>query len=71
MGSNIEVTEDMLAEHAEKWNRSLVGFFPGYRMNFFTVNKIASRVETSWVGSSDNNSLWVHYFPVSKGRSNA
>ncbi|KAJ6706867.1 GLYCINE-RICH CELL WALL STRUCTURAL PROTEIN 1.8-LIKE [Salix viminalis] len=44
MGSNIEVTEDMLAEHAEKWNRSLVGFFPGYRMNFFTVNKIASRV---------------------------
>ncbi|KAJ6424274.1 hypothetical protein OIU84_025125 [Salix udensis] len=44
MGSNIEITEDMLAEHAEKWNRSLVGFFPGYRMNFFTVNKIASRV---------------------------
>ncbi|KAJ6368447.1 hypothetical protein OIU78_000943 [Salix suchowensis] len=27
-----------------KWSRSMVGFFPGFRMNFHHVNKIASRV---------------------------
>ncbi|KAJ6418900.1 hypothetical protein OIU84_002134, partial [Salix udensis] len=40
----MEITEDMLTEHAEQWNRSMVGFFPGYKMNYHAVNSIASRV---------------------------
>uniref|UniRef100_A0A6N2ME21 DUF4283 domain-containing protein n=1 Tax=Salix viminalis TaxID=40686 RepID=A0A6N2ME21_SALVM len=44
VGNKIEITEDMFADHAEQWSRSMVGFFPGFRMNFHLVNKIASRV---------------------------
>ncbi|KAJ6730104.1 GLYCINE-RICH CELL WALL STRUCTURAL PROTEIN 1.8-LIKE [Salix viminalis] len=40
----LEITDDMLTEHAEQWSRCMVGFFPGYRMNYHAVNKIASRV---------------------------
>ncbi|KAJ6752500.1 hypothetical protein OIU85_002873 [Salix viminalis] len=43
-GQQMEITEDMLTEHAEQWNRSMVGFFPGYKMNYHAVNSIASRV---------------------------
>ncbi|KAJ6419252.1 hypothetical protein OIU84_029379 [Salix udensis] len=44
VGNKIEITEDMFADHAEQWSRSMVGFFPGFRMNFHLVNKIASHV---------------------------
>ncbi|KAJ6672995.1 ZINC KNUCKLE CX2CX4HX4C-RELATED [Salix viminalis] len=44
MGAKLEITEDMLTEHAEQWTRCMVGFFPGYRMNYQTVNTIATRV---------------------------
>ncbi|KAF9686539.1 hypothetical protein SADUNF_Sadunf03G0169100 [Salix dunnii] len=44
MGCKIDITEDMLTKHAEQWDRSMVGFFPGYRMNYHSVNTIANHV---------------------------
>ncbi|KAJ6889562.1 hypothetical protein NC652_030338 [Populus alba x Populus x berolinensis] len=43
-GHRLQVSEDMLLENAEQWNRCMVGFFPGYKMPYHAVNKIASRV---------------------------
>ncbi|KAJ6287633.1 hypothetical protein OIU78_001698 [Salix suchowensis] len=43
-GSMPEITQDMLTENAEQWQRCMVGFFPGFRMNFHTVNSVANRV---------------------------
>ncbi|KAB5551437.1 hypothetical protein DKX38_008748 [Salix brachista] len=43
-GCHLVITEDMFTEQAEQWSRCMVGFFPGYRMNYHAVNKIASRV---------------------------
>ncbi|KAJ6346534.1 hypothetical protein OIU78_009045 [Salix suchowensis] len=54
MGCKIEITEDMLTKHAEQWDRSMVGFFPGYRMKYHSVNTIASRV---WKSQGLENQL--------------
>ncbi|KAJ6752575.1 hypothetical protein OIU85_002940 [Salix viminalis] len=43
-GCHLVITDDMFTEQAEQWSRCMVGFFPGYRMNYHAVNKIASRV---------------------------
>nr|TKS06526.1 hypothetical protein D5086_0000121640 [Populus alba] len=43
-GHRLQVSEDMLLENAEQWNRCMVGFFPSYKMPYHAVNKIASRV---------------------------
>lgn len=64
-GSLPEVTADMLTENAEQWNRCMVGFFPGYRMNFHSVNKIAHRVwKTGGLESvmSTANGFWLFRF---------
>ncbi|KAG6780113.1 hypothetical protein POTOM_012965 [Populus tomentosa] len=34
----------MLMENSYQWSRCMVGFFPGYKMPYHAVNKIASRV---------------------------
>ncbi|KAJ6316386.1 hypothetical protein OIU78_019638 [Salix suchowensis] len=43
-GVHPEITMDMLTDNAEQWTRCMVGFFPGFRMNYHTVNTIANRV---------------------------
>ena len=39
-----KLTVEMLTENAEQWDRCMVGFFPGFRMNFHTVNTVANRI---------------------------
>ncbi|KAJ6670722.1 hypothetical protein OIU85_014570 [Salix viminalis] len=39
-----KLTAEMLTENAEQWDRCMVGFFPGFRMNFHTVNTVANRI---------------------------
>ncbi|KAJ6759881.1 hypothetical protein OIU79_024861 [Salix purpurea] len=43
-GEFLDITADMLTDDAEQWNRCMVGFFPGFRMNYNTVNVVAHRV---------------------------
>ncbi|KAJ6763336.1 hypothetical protein OIU79_023977 [Salix purpurea] len=43
-GSKPVLTTDMLTDNAEQWDRCMVGFFPGFRMNYHTVNMIANRI---------------------------
>ncbi|KAJ6421666.1 hypothetical protein OIU84_028946 [Salix udensis] len=42
-GGKPELTADMLTDNAEQWERCMVGFFLGFRMNFHTVNTVANR----------------------------
>ncbi|XP_034915333.1 uncharacterized protein [Populus alba] len=44
IGHRLKVTEAMLMENSAQWTRCMVGFFPGYKMPYHAVNKIASRV---------------------------
>ena len=43
VGCNLKITEAMLLDNSEQWNRCMIGFFPGFRMPFHAVNSIASR----------------------------
>uniref|UniRef100_A0A6N2LBF9 DUF4283 domain-containing protein n=1 Tax=Salix viminalis TaxID=40686 RepID=A0A6N2LBF9_SALVM len=43
-GRKLEITVDMLTENAEQWEWCMVGLFPGYKMNYHTVNMIANRI---------------------------
>ncbi|KAJ6321115.1 hypothetical protein OIU78_016341 [Salix suchowensis] len=43
-GSQMHITEEMLNENLSQWNRSMVGFIPGFKMSHRMVNTIASRV---------------------------
>ncbi|KAJ6904459.1 hypothetical protein NC652_022465 [Populus alba x Populus x berolinensis] len=43
-GSRLKISEDMLLENVEQWQRCMVGFFPGFKMPYHIVNTIASRV---------------------------
>uniref|UniRef100_A0A6N2LTQ3 DUF4283 domain-containing protein n=1 Tax=Salix viminalis TaxID=40686 RepID=A0A6N2LTQ3_SALVM len=63
--SKPEITGDMLTENAEQWTRCMVGFFPGYKMNYHTVNTIANRVwKTGGLESvmSTTNGFWLFRF---------
>jgi hypothetical protein len=40
----MQVSDDMLLENSEQWQRCMVGFFPGFRMPYHAINTIASRV---------------------------
>uniref|UniRef100_A0A6N2LEQ4 DUF4283 domain-containing protein n=1 Tax=Salix viminalis TaxID=40686 RepID=A0A6N2LEQ4_SALVM len=56
---------DMLTENAEQWSRCMVGFFPGFRMNYHTVTKVANRVwKTSGLESvmSTVSGFWIFRF---------
>ncbi|KAG6794317.1 hypothetical protein POTOM_003562 [Populus tomentosa] len=44
IGHRFKVSEAMLMENSAQWTRCMVGFFPGYKMPYHAVNKIASRV---------------------------
>ncbi|KAG6783515.1 hypothetical protein POTOM_012964 [Populus tomentosa] len=44
IGHRFKVSEAMLMENSDQWSRCMVGFFPGYKMPYHAVNKIASRV---------------------------
>jgi len=44
VGHRLQVSEAMLMENSDQWTRCMVGFFPGYKMPYHAVNKIASRV---------------------------
>jgi hypothetical protein len=44
VGARLKIPQEILTETAEKWNRCMVGFFPGFKMPFYTVNTIATRV---------------------------
>ncbi|KAJ7009374.1 hypothetical protein NC653_000138 [Populus alba x Populus x berolinensis] len=44
IGHRLKVSEAMLLENSDQWSRCMVGFFPGYKMPYHAVNKIASRV---------------------------
>jgi hypothetical protein len=39
----LKITEDMLMDNSDQWNRCMIGFFPGFRMPFHAINSIASR----------------------------
>ena len=43
-GHRLVISEEMLHDNADQWNRCMVGFFPGFRMPYHAVNTIASRV---------------------------
>ena len=43
-GARLIIPEDILLDTTGKWNRCMVGFFPGFRMPYHAVNTIASRV---------------------------
>ncbi|KAJ6672988.1 ZINC KNUCKLE CX2CX4HX4C-RELATED [Salix viminalis] len=64
-GRQPEITMDMLTDNAEQWNRCIVGFFPGYRMNYHTVTTVANRVwKTEGLESvmSTANGFWLFRF---------
>ncbi|KAJ6887634.1 hypothetical protein NC652_028790 [Populus alba x Populus x berolinensis] len=42
-GQSLKITDDMLLDNSEQWNRCMIGFFPGFRMPFHAVNSIAVR----------------------------
>ena len=44
VGSRLKISEEMLMDNAEQWQRCMIGFFPGFKMPFHMVNSIASRV---------------------------
>ena len=44
LGHRLVISEEMLLDNADQWNRCMVGFFPGFRMPYHAVNTIASRV---------------------------
>lgn len=48
VGCNLKITEAMLLDNSEQWNRCMIGFFPGFRMPFHAVNSIASRAWRSY-----------------------
>ncbi|KAJ6392524.1 hypothetical protein OIU84_029086 [Salix udensis] len=43
-GKTLKISEEITLANVEKWSRCMVGFFPGYRLPYQTVNTIASRV---------------------------
>ncbi|KAJ6671852.1 hypothetical protein OIU79_029123 [Salix purpurea] len=43
-GVHPKITMDMLTDNVEQWTHYMVGVFPGFRMNYHTVNTIANRV---------------------------
>ncbi|KAJ6345150.1 hypothetical protein OIU78_007929 [Salix suchowensis] len=43
-GGKLCITEEMLSNTSEQWNRCMVGFIPGFKMSHRMVNTIASRV---------------------------
>ncbi|KAJ6399834.1 hypothetical protein OIU84_015485 [Salix udensis] len=43
-GSQMRISEEMLTANVGLWNRSMVGFIPGFKMSHRMVNTIASRV---------------------------
>uniref|UniRef100_A0A6N2MAS7 DUF4283 domain-containing protein n=1 Tax=Salix viminalis TaxID=40686 RepID=A0A6N2MAS7_SALVM len=43
-GGKLCITEEMLLNTSEQWNRCMVGFIPGFKMSHRMVNTIASRV---------------------------
>ncbi|KAJ6749288.1 hypothetical protein OIU79_030228 [Salix purpurea] len=50
----------MLTDDAEQWNRCMVGFFPGFRMNYHTVNVVAHRV---WKAGGLESVMTPHQCP--------
>ena len=42
-GNRLKISEEVLMDTAEQWNRCMVGFFPGFKMPYHTVNTIASQ----------------------------
>ncbi|KAJ6430796.1 hypothetical protein OIU84_018328 [Salix udensis] len=64
-GRQPEITMDMLTENAEQWSRCMVGFFPGFKMNYHTVSKVANRVwKSSGLESvmSTASGFWIFRF---------
>jgi hypothetical protein len=41
--TRLSIPEELLADSSEKWIRCMVGFCPGFKMNYHTVNMIATR----------------------------
>nr|TKS17241.1 hypothetical protein D5086_0000020720 [Populus alba] len=48
VGARLRIPAELLSESADKWNRCMVGFSPGFKMNYHTINTIAIRA-------------WKHY----------
>ncbi|KAJ6734302.1 hypothetical protein OIU79_001545 [Salix purpurea] len=46
-GSRLVIAQESLPETTEQWTRSMVGFFPGYKMPFHAAKSIARR---AWEG---------------------
>ncbi|KAJ6674464.1 hypothetical protein OIU85_010717 [Salix viminalis] len=46
-GTRLVITEDTLLDNSEQWMRSMVGFFPGYKMPFHAAKSIARRAWTA------------------------
>ncbi|KAB5530159.1 hypothetical protein DKX38_020240 [Salix brachista] len=42
--STLKIPTDIVMERTDQWQRCLVGFFPGFRMSYHTINTIANRV---------------------------
>ncbi|KAJ6941864.1 hypothetical protein NC652_007818 [Populus alba x Populus x berolinensis] len=42
-GARLKIPAELLSESADKWNRCMVGFSLGFKMNFHMVNTIATR----------------------------
>ncbi|KAJ6287753.1 hypothetical protein OIU78_030447 [Salix suchowensis] len=46
-GSKLVIPANILLENTDQWTRSMVGFFPGYKMPFHAAKSIAKR---AWAG---------------------
>ncbi|KAJ6362482.1 hypothetical protein OIU78_002814 [Salix suchowensis] len=46
-GTRLVITEDTLLDNSEQWMRSMVGFFPEYKMPFHAAKSIARRAWTA------------------------
>ncbi|XP_061955562.1 uncharacterized protein LOC133677489 [Populus nigra] len=42
-GTRLSIPEELLTDSSEKWTRCMVGFCPGFKMNYHIVNMIATR----------------------------
>lgn len=42
--SRLKISEEVLLENSDQWKRCMIGFFPGFKLPYHTVNTIASRV---------------------------
>uniref|UniRef100_A0A6N2L4X6 DUF4283 domain-containing protein n=1 Tax=Salix viminalis TaxID=40686 RepID=A0A6N2L4X6_SALVM len=47
IATRLVITEDTLLDNSEQWMRSMIGFFPGYKMPFHSAKSIARRAWTA------------------------